>query len=194
MSKLQNNARTLSRLGHVLAVLRHRRGLSREELAEASALSVRTVERYEETGKTPSLKTLEAVLAALDCQLSDVFVAQDGRTTAVRAAERAELQAQVVDLHRRLDRVQKELLSEASRRATALARTLAEGALAEPDRERWLRETRAVAARLGELRDALSIEPAPSYAVSFEDLAQLDELPQLAARPAQRPAKAANDA
>lgn len=183
-SRRASPQRALSQLGHVLAALRHRRGWSREELARASELSVKTVARYEASGRTPSLSTLDAVLTALDCQLGDVLMAEHASPVRLgQAAERRELQAQVVDLHRRLERVQKELLGEAAAQAGELARSLATRPIGELERQLWLTETRLLAEHLGELRQAMALEPPSSYAVDFADVADIGYRPGPAGQP-----------
>lgn len=68
--------RPLDGLGRALETLRQRRGLSRGALARAAGVSSETVGRWEKGESHPSLRVLEALLAALGAHLGDLFAAQ----------------------------------------------------------------------------------------------------------------------
>lgn len=72
--------------------LRLKRGWSQQQLAEASGLSVRTVQRIE-AGDTPSTETLKSLAAVFEVHFSTLNPEQTMSSTAATTAEQQEREA-----------------------------------------------------------------------------------------------------
>lgn len=87
-------------IGRRLARLREARGWTQEQLAEAAGLSTVYVGRIEAGAKRPSVRALQALVAALDAPLWRLF--SDLRL-ATEQQEPAELERRLLAAARRLD-------------------------------------------------------------------------------------------
>jgi transcriptional regulator with XRE-family HTH domain len=71
------------RFGRLVRTLRTARGLSQEGLAERANLSRDTITRLETAAFSPSLETLNRLVAGLDSSLSTLFAAFEGSDDAM---------------------------------------------------------------------------------------------------------------
>jgi DNA-binding XRE family transcriptional regulator len=60
-------------LGHRIAALRRERGLSQDDLAEATGLERRTIQRYENAISSPGFAELHLIARALDVHVTDLL-------------------------------------------------------------------------------------------------------------------------
>ena len=82
------------RIGRNIAILRKRRGLTQEKLAEKTGLSQNFIARLETGSKNPSIDTIEAIANAIGCDIEEI-VRKDPDNTNIRTK----------DLHNRLDKI-----------------------------------------------------------------------------------------
>jgi transcriptional regulator with XRE-family HTH domain len=82
------------RIGRNIAILRKRRGLTQEKLAEKTGLSQNFIARLETGSKNPSIETIEAIANAIGCDIEEI-VRKDPDNTNIRTK----------DLHNRLDKI-----------------------------------------------------------------------------------------
>jgi transcriptional regulator with XRE-family HTH domain len=61
-----------TQLGHRIAALRARAGLSQDQLAERAGLDRRSIQRYEAADRDPQYGDLLLIAAALDTPLADL--------------------------------------------------------------------------------------------------------------------------
>jgi transcriptional regulator with XRE-family HTH domain len=61
-----------TQLGHHIAALRARAGLSQDQLAERAGLDRRSIQRYEAADRDPQYGDLLLIAAALDTPLADL--------------------------------------------------------------------------------------------------------------------------
>jgi transcriptional regulator with XRE-family HTH domain len=80
-------------LGSKIRDLRLRRGLTVQQLAEASHLSKGFISQVENGRTSPSLATLHDLAAALQTSAGYLVVEEDGKLHVVRAAERPRIQS-----------------------------------------------------------------------------------------------------
>lgn len=169
--------RPLEGLGRALETLREQRGLSRNALARAAGVTPETVGRWEKGDSHPSLRVLEALLAALGAHLGDLFAAQvAGWHEPLRGwPERGEaagepgqiawleLRARVGRLHRQLERLEAALHGESVAQARGLVQSLADGGPPLPGPgpvpPELAGELAAAAEKLRELHNILQVEP-----------------------------------
>ena len=75
----------------ILTLLRQKKGITRQELAEEIGVDVVTICRYENGTRTPSLKAAQALAKALDCTLDELIAEEqeedDGNSQAPEREE-----------------------------------------------------------------------------------------------------------
>lgn len=61
----------------ILTLLRQKKGITRQELAEEIGVDVVTICRYENGTRTPSLKAAQALAKALDCTIDELIGSEE---------------------------------------------------------------------------------------------------------------------
>jgi len=98
------------RIGSVARAARERMGISQQELADRVGRDVDSISLIERGRTLPPLKTLLALVDALDVPLADFVPPSDRATT--KSRKRVAVEAQIVDLVRQLPDSKLELVRD----------------------------------------------------------------------------------